>query len=484
LFLGKFRRIDLINKQKTNGSPKVAALWFGVSIYLNSALLLLATPVFTRIMSPAEYGEVTLYNSWFALIGVFSTLSLYAGVFNSALLKFEGNIRQLMGSMLVLVSLCSVLVWVVLTLALVYFGNFTGVRPTLLIFMAFSILANAVYMFWRASERFVFRYQAVTKVSVTASLIGVGGTVALMVLLNDSQHKVELRVIGAVLPMLLVGGWLFVHNVRGWKISNSQIYWGYGLSMGLPLIPHYLAQGFLLHFDKFAVEHYLGKDSVGIYGLAFAVTSGLTLFWTAINTTWVPWMLRKYRDSHIDEIRRVAPYLINTVAALALVGGLFSPEAVNLLAPGTYRSASTLIPMLLVASLLQFIQSIYLTVQFQERKVWTITLVSLCSALFSITMNFWLLPIIGLLSVAVVMLAAQCLQLVMQYSFSSFKIRSVVSLWNILFLIAVGTALALLQTYIDYEYRAIRLSLSAFVIFVLGIYVWPMLRGGGYDEEK
>jgi O-antigen/teichoic acid export membrane protein len=73
--------VSSLPAHQTGSSPARASLWFGVSLYVNGALLFLATPIFTRLLSTSEYGEVVLYASWAAVLGIFATLSLSGGVF-------------------------------------------------------------------------------------------------------------------------------------------------------------------------------------------------------------------------------------------------------------------------------------------------------------------------------------------------------------------------------------------------------------------
>lgn len=466
-----------MTRKQNSGGAKIAALWFGVSIYFNSALVLLATPLFTRLMSPAQYGEITLYNSLSVVIGAFATLSLYAGVFNSAMLKFEGGLNQLMASMFVLVTLCSVVVWLAIFLAFEIFGNFTGVREELLLFMALQILTAAVFSFWTAHERFRLSYKTVTAISVTSSVLGVGGAALTMTLGAFPQHNVEVRIILAALPQVIVGLIIYARYVKSWRAAESAVYWPYALSMGMPLIPHYLAQNFLQQYDKFAVERFVGKDGLGVYGLALAVASGLTLFWTAINTTWIPWMLRQYRDGDLSPIKEAVPTILNVVAGLVIVGCMLSPDVVSMIAPLEYHGAASIIPLMLVASFVQFVHSIYLTLQFHEGKSWAITAVSLASAALSVTLNNLLAPSYGISAVAGVLIFSQIAQLCLQYCASSGDVRSVIQVKKALTLIIGCNIFALAQVQNGTRNGMLRYLIAGAVTIVIVSYGIQKLKG-------
>ncbi|MDB5799666.1 MAG: polysaccharide biosynthesis protein [Rhodocyclales bacterium] len=399
-------------QRKERNNPAVAAIWFGASVYLNSALLFFATPIFTRLMSTAEYGEVTLYTSWSVVLGVFATLSLSTGIFNTAMLEFGDDLDAYISSMLGLTTLAVGGCGLVFALSVAVFGNYTGVRESLLSYMFVYFVFNAAFLFWQSRERFFFRYKAVSAISIPSSVIGVGGAIYLMLMPATAHIKVELRVAVATLPILVCGLALYAVLLKKGARVFCRKYWAYALALSIPLIPHYLAQAFLQQFDRFAIQHYLGKSSVGIYGLAMAVASGLTLFWTAINSSWVPWMLKKFAASAYDEVFQKTGILITGIGLLCVIGGLVAPEAIRLLAPPRFQEAALVTPGLLLASYFQFCQSLYLIVQFYKKRTSMITACSVLAAMLSIALNILLLPHFGVVGSSFVIAFCQAFQLV------------------------------------------------------------------------
>ena len=66
-----------------------AAVWFTFCSFFQQGISLLTTPIFTRILSEADYGLVAVYNSWLSLLTVFCTLNLSGGVFNNGMIAYE-----------------------------------------------------------------------------------------------------------------------------------------------------------------------------------------------------------------------------------------------------------------------------------------------------------------------------------------------------------------------------------------------------------
>ena len=68
-----------------------ASLWFTVCNILQKGISLLTTPLFTRLLTTYEYGNCTIFYSWYSLISIFATLNLSAGVYNNGLTKYENK---------------------------------------------------------------------------------------------------------------------------------------------------------------------------------------------------------------------------------------------------------------------------------------------------------------------------------------------------------------------------------------------------------
>jgi O-antigen/teichoic acid export membrane protein len=399
---------------EARANPALASLWFGAALYLNSALLFLATPVFTRLLSTHEYGQVVLYGSWAVVLGMFATLSLSGGVFQAALLEFSRDLDRYLSSMLGLTTV-SVLACLAMVLGVMKLsGDFTGLGYGLVLFLFAWLLANATLLFWQGRERFFYRYRLAVGITAPASAIAVAGAIAAILLLP--AHRVEARIVAGAFPVLALGLVLYAVLLRRGGAFYSKKYWTYALALNIPLLPHYLSQAFLLQFDRFAIERAAGTTEVGVYGLAAALASAVTLFWTAINASWVPWMMRKLREGRERDIAGRSREFLVAVGAACVMLALVAPEAVAVLAPAAYRGAARVVPLLLLASYLQFAQTIFLTAEFYRKRVLAITLCSVLAVLINVACNLALVPAYGMVAAGFAIVGCQLFQLAFHFA--------------------------------------------------------------------
>ena len=91
------------DKWKAMPEPAKAAVAFTFSSLTLKGIAFLTTPIFTRMMSSAQYGIISKYNSWNLILEVFALLGLTsAGVFNSGLNDYRDSRDQYISSVFII----------------------------------------------------------------------------------------------------------------------------------------------------------------------------------------------------------------------------------------------------------------------------------------------------------------------------------------------------------------------------------------------
>ena len=66
-----------------------ASFWFFVCSLIQKAISIISTIIFTRLLSTADYGIISIYNSWSEILYIVATLNLATGVYNVGMTKFS-----------------------------------------------------------------------------------------------------------------------------------------------------------------------------------------------------------------------------------------------------------------------------------------------------------------------------------------------------------------------------------------------------------
>ena len=80
-----------LQKYKLMSAPAKAGLWFTICGFIQKGISFVTVPIFTRLLTTAQYGTVSVYNSWLSLVSIFCTLNLFYGGFNNGIRGSTGK---------------------------------------------------------------------------------------------------------------------------------------------------------------------------------------------------------------------------------------------------------------------------------------------------------------------------------------------------------------------------------------------------------
>lgn len=381
-----------IEKYKSLPVQVKASFWFLICSFLQKGITALTTPIFTRLLSPDEYGVFNVFNSWMGIISVFITLNLSYAVYSQGLIKFS-NKSDLFSSSLQGLTLTMVLCWTLIYLLFREFWNHVFNLTTVqMLAMLVMIWTTAVFNFWAWEQRVLYKYKALViitlLVSVAKPLVGV-----IFVIL--AEDKVTARILGLVLVELIGYTGLFIVQTKRGKRFFSARFWKYALMYNLPLIPHYLSQTVLSSADRIMIKEMVGESEAGIYSLAYSASLIMTLFNTALMQTISPWLYQKIKDKKINEIARVAYISLILIAVLNLILILFAPEIIRIFAPKEYYDAIWIIPPVAMSVFFMYSYDLFAKFAFYHEKTVLIMLASVFGAILNLFLNYIFIGIYG-----------------------------------------------------------------------------------------
>lgn len=99
-------------EQTNNVKAFKSGIWYTLSNFLVKSIGFITTPIFTRLLTHAEFGAFNNYTSWLSIISVFVTLNLESTLI-SARFDYEDDFDGYILSMLS-ISFISTFVWFVI----------------------------------------------------------------------------------------------------------------------------------------------------------------------------------------------------------------------------------------------------------------------------------------------------------------------------------------------------------------------------------
>ena len=138
----------MFEKYKDMSVVAKATLWFFVCTVIQKCISIITTPIFTRLMSVEQYGQVSVFNSWMQIVTLICTFRLDYGVFYKGISKFKNDKD---GYTLSMQSLSSIITLIVLFFYLVfrdYINALTELSTFLSLVMIFEVFATFSVSYW------------------------------------------------------------------------------------------------------------------------------------------------------------------------------------------------------------------------------------------------------------------------------------------------------------------------------------------------
>lgn len=412
MMIGKSNLLALQKKYNELPIQVRASLWFLICSFLQKGISMISTPVFTRLMTPFEYGQYNVFTSWQDIISIFVSLNLSAGVYQQGLVKFNKE-KNIFSSSLQGLTFILVIAWTVIyLLAHNFWNSLFSLTTTQMLSMLVIIWSTAAFNFWATEQRNEYKYHKLVGITLLASIAQ--PALAILFIFHASD-KVTARILAVMLVQLIsYSGCAFVQLKTGKKIFSAK-FWRYALSFNLPLVPHYLSQIVLNNSDRIMIGNMVGADKAGIYSLAYSLSMIMVIFNTAIMNTLNPWIYKKIKDKNIKAIAPVAYLSLGIVASVNLILIILAPEAVKIFAPPSYYEAIYCIPPVAMSVLFIYSYDLFAKFAFYYEKTRLIMLASIGGAVLNIVLNYFGIRIFGYKAAAYTTLICYIFYVVFHY---------------------------------------------------------------------
>lgn len=381
------------------GSTFIYAVITGV----RSGASFLMLPVYARVLTPAQYGQLAI--TWviaslltglvaFGLEGAVTRWYFHLEAEPEARKSFIASAWKFL---LVVPNLVVVAAWLILD------GFFRSALPIPPSFVLLGALQAALWVgativpfaLLRAERRIgMFAFLNVLFIGVSVAV-----TTALLYGTNVGAIGWLIGNLVATITLAVASG----YAMRGYlpfRFSRSLVL--PAMAYGIPLLPHVVGLWVLAFVDRLILQGYRDSTDVGIYNLAYQVATILLVLLVAANQGTVVEFGRAIGDEAARiALRKVVTLQLSMTVALAAVLALLGPVAVALLLPLGYRPAAGYIGWLVLGTLF-FCFSLLpmngLTV-FGGKTRW-VWLATGAAGATNVALNFALIPRIGVAGAA------------------------------------------------------------------------------------
>ena len=372
--------------------PVKASLCYTVCNVINKAIALLATPIFTRIMTEEEYGTFAIFQSWYSILIIFTSLNVFLGGYQKGLILYKNDISRFTASQLGLTTTITVFFFIIYLLNISFWTGVFELKPLLMLAMFAELIFMPALELWSSRQRFDYKYKKYAVITMTMSLLTVvGGAIAVL----GSNYKIEARIFSDAAAKSLFSGILFISIFFAGKCFYNKEYWKYSLTFNLPLIPHYLSNYVLSQSDRVMIGQMVGNSQAAYYSVAYTISTVMVLITGAINNSFTPYIYKTIASNEKKSIKNTTRVLVILVAGLCVITMTFAPEVIRIFAGKRYMDAIYVIPPVATSVFFIFLYSLFSTIEYYYQKTSFIAIATCLCAVVNLILNYVFINLYG-----------------------------------------------------------------------------------------
>lgn len=369
-----------------------AGFWYVFSSFVVKAIGFITTPIFSRLMSKADYGEFSNFASWLSTLGIITGAELY-NTLARAYYDHKEDFNGYASSVTILGGMITLVVFVIFLLCKDFIYNIVTIPPQYTFLLFAILICQSCKQVFMARERTLYQYKKVAALSFFNLLVPTLTAVGLVILLPEADRLAS-RLYGFYIPSALVGaGCGLAIILRGRKFKWS--YCKYALSLSLPMLAHYFTAYLLTSSNMIVTKSVLGAEPAAVVSIANSTIHILTVFFQSVSGALTTWMMDNLEQKNMTKLKKDSLFYVLLLALVASGVILLAPEVVRILGGSQYAESVYLIPGFVLAMFIQSATTLFTIILTYDKNITKTAIWTGVIAVLSVVAKILILPKTG-----------------------------------------------------------------------------------------
>ncbi len=460
-------------------------LIYTIGNILPKAASFVLLPIYTKYLTPSEYGILSSMWALEAIVTIFFSLSLGTSIFRLYWdCETEDLRKRFLGSIYISIVVSSV-VWI--SLIFLFQNLIDGIYNSISFYpyFAYSMLTIFITCFFDVPQKvLMIKERASTYVALSIIFFIVNSTLILYFVVYLKQGAAGYLLATLIGSALFLPVYIYI-AVKNFTFNFKFSYFKAALLFALPAIPTLLSSWILDLSDRIFIERYFSLTEVGIYSLSYKIAGIALILSASFNLAYRPVFFRLANSEDVSGAKKSIYDFNNLFLILILLFffllSFFSREVVVLFFDAAYVNAYLYVPVIAFSYFLSVAGGLIARYFEQSKKMKQNMFIYLLSSVFNIILNFLLIPYLGAFGAAYATVLSMLFVVVAGYYYSKKNCFFVEFNWKMLTIVFA----ALVLTFVFFEFvlvMPIYYSLglkTLFALVVSGILLkkyYPLLK--------
>ena len=386
---------------------------YTITTVLQNGIAFFLLPLYTRYLTPNDYGILAVVSSINGFLTIFLMLSLHGAMTRFYFdYRFEPEkLKAFWGTILTFILIFSMGTGGLLILfGQILFKPVIGEIP----FWPFVALGIGAVMFQPFFTIYLSLLQTREEAgkyaifSFAQFIINLALVITLVVFIGWGAE-------GPLTATLITAVLFFIASIYALRedvvFGMNKLYLKEALRYSLPLVPHSLASQISNATGKLFLNYLVNTGAAGLYNIGFMFGSIIGVVSDGINKAYVPismGILSANRREELDHLKNIVLFLVVMYCLLGTVISLFSKEAIFILTTEAFYKSYVIVPFLAFYFVLGGIYYVLVNILFFVKRATKFVAIGTgLGAVSNILLSWLLIPRYGLFGAAAATMLAQ-----------------------------------------------------------------------------
>jgi O-antigen/teichoic acid export membrane protein len=364
---------------------------------------ILLLPIFTRYLTPKDYGILSYTTSLMIYIYIFSSLSLNSYVLRNYFeYKNTKERKKMLGNIVTFIFIFNILFLLIGGALLKYGFELFKIKIDFFPYVFLSLISNFIEVFG-IIPLVICRLQekALKFISITIGQSVLQILVSLFLIIIFKQGVLG-RYLGILTTNLIFLN-IYIYILRKEIIININILEiKKALKFSLPLVPGAISFALLDVSDRIILEKFVSLDKMGIYSIAYTLGFGVNVIINGGYRAFEPILFKNIREKNFMEIfENIKNKYIFFIFSSSLGFILFSQEILVFMTTKNFYIAYKIIPIIVIGAILKGIYILYGVLIMAQNSTKLLSYAVIIGAITNIIINILYIPKYGIIIAAI-----------------------------------------------------------------------------------
>lgn len=450
---------------------------YAIPSIISRGMSLFLVPLYTRVLSPSDYGSLDLLMVFAGIINLTIALEVSQGAARFYTEEKNHERKILYASSAFWFTILVYLIFVIISfffsnsLSYLILGkkNLSNVFEVGVVY----ICINGIFYLIQNQFRWELKSKEYAIVSIVTSIVTAVVSIWLAYFLKYGLAGLLLGMLSGSLVATILGI-LWLRNSFQFRFELT--YLKNMLTFSSPLVLSGIAVWLSQYIDRIMIKHYLSIEQVGLFGVGYRIASVVGLVMIGFQGALTPLIYNNYtKDDTPEQIAKI--FRLFTAASLTffLMLTLFSIDILKIFTTLNYYNAKSvvifLVPSLLFANMYIFAPGIGISKK-SHYFIW----INIIGATINFLLNIFLIPLFGIMGASIATLIGYMSVFMMHMSISQ-KFYYVPHKWKpIIYCSIISFAMSMMLNYFEFS-NFIRWSLNvlSLIIFLFSILLFDLI---------